>query len=119
MFDHLLPDNISLRILSEWIKIKPMTLPSNYDNDNNGLRTISNTPFTRSKNYLDRDLDSNLDSDLDSDPEDVPIYTRHSLFNTTKRIALLFIAQSLLHLNLSNIWIILLRVHSFVCVSVS
>ena len=53
------------------------------------------TPFTRSKNLLDRDLDCNQDCDLDRDPEDVPVYTEHSLINTTKRITLLFIVQSL------------------------
>ena len=61
------------------------------------------TPFTQSKNYLDRDLDSNLDCNLDRDPEVVPVYTGHSLFNTTKRITLLFIVQTLLHRNLDNI----------------
>ena len=49
--------------------------------------------FTLSKNYLDHDLDSNLDCNLDWDPDDVPVYTGHSLFNTTKRITLLFIVQ--------------------------
>ena len=63
------------------------------------------TPFIRSKNYLDRDLDCNLDCDLDRDPEDVPVYTGHSLLNTTKRITLLFIVQSLLHHDPPNIWI--------------
>ena len=48
-------------------------------------------PFTRSKNYLDRYLDRNLDSDVDRDNEDVPVYTGHSLFNTTKPITLLSI----------------------------
>ena len=62
-------------------------------------------PFTRSKNYLDRDLDCNLYCDLDHDPEDEPIYTGHSLFTTTKHITLFFIAQSLLHPILLNIWI--------------
>ena len=47
-------------------------------------------------------LDRNLDCNLDSDPEDVPVYTGHSLFNTTKRITLLFIAQSVLHHNPPN-----------------
>ena len=61
----------------------------------------SNTLFTRSKNYLDCDLDCNLDHD----PEDVPIYTGQSLFNTTKRITLFFIVQSLLHRNPLSIWI--------------
>ena len=57
----------------------------------------SNTPFTRSKHYLDRDLDRNL--------EDGPVYTGHALFNTTKRITLLFIVQLFLHHNPPNIWI--------------
>ena len=60
---------------------------------------VSNTPFTRRKNYLNRDLDSNLDCD----PEVVPVYTGHSLFNTTKRITLLLIVQTLLHRNQNNI----------------
>ena len=59
------------------------------------------TTFARSKNDLDRDLDSNLDRD----PEDIPVYTSHSLFNITKRITLLFIVCSLLHRSLPNIWI--------------
>ena len=63
------------------------------------------TLFTRSKNYLDRDLDSNLDCNLDRDQEGVLDYTGHSLFNTTKRITLLFIVQTLLHRNLDNIGI--------------
>ena len=37
--------------------------------------------------------------------EDVPVYTGHSLFNTTMRITLLFIVQSLFHRNPPNIWI--------------
>ena len=45
------------------------------------------------------DLDRNLDFDLYSDLEDVPVYTGHSLFNTTKRITLLFIVYSLLQRN--------------------
>ena len=61
--------------------------------------------FTRSKNYLDRDLDFNLDYDLDRDAEDVPVYTGHALFNTTKRITLLFNVQSLLRRNPLDIWI--------------
>ena len=65
----------------------------------------TNTPFTQSKNYLDRDLDSNLDCNLDRDPEVVPVYTGHLLFNTTKRITLLFIVQTLLDRNLNNIGI--------------
>ena len=71
----------------------------------NKLGLITHSPFTRSKTYLDRDLDSNLDCHLDRDPEVVPVYTGHSLFNTTKRITLLFIVQTLLHRNLDNIGI--------------
>ena len=66
---------------------------------------LTNTIFTRSKNYVDRDLDSNLDCNLDRNPQDVPVYMGNSLFNTTKRITLLFIVQSLLHRSLPNIWI--------------
>ena len=62
-------------------------------------------PFTRSKDYLDRDFESNLDYNLDCDPEVVRVYTGHSLFNTTKCITLLFIVQTLLHCNLDNIMI--------------
>ena len=62
-------------------------------------------PITWSKNGLDRDLGCSLVCDLDSDPDDVPVYTGHSLLNTTKCITLLFIVQSLLHRNLPNIWI--------------
>ena len=58
---------------------------------------VTYTTFTRSKNYVDRDLDGNLDCDLDRNPVDVPVYMVHSLFNTTKHIKLLFIVQSLLH----------------------
>ena len=58
-------------------------------------------PVYTGHNYLDRDLDSNLERD----PEDVPVYMGHSLFNTTKRITLLFIVQSLSHRNPPNIWI--------------
>ena len=43
----------------------------------------SNTPVTQGKNDLDRYLEHNLDSDLDCDPEDVPVYTGHSSFNTS------------------------------------
>ena len=60
--------------------------------------------YKRSKNDLDGNLDSNLDCDLDGNPEDVPVYTGHSL-NTTKRITLLFIVQSFLRSNPPNIWI--------------
>ena len=48
----------------------------------NQTQVMPNTPFTRSKNYLDRYLDCNLDRD----PEVVPVYTGHSLFNTTNII---------------------------------
>ena len=37
------------------------------------------TLFTRSKNYLDRDVDSKVDCNLDRDPEGVPVYSEHSL----------------------------------------
>ena len=37
-------------------------------------------------------------------------YTRQSLFNTTKRIKLLFIVQSLLNRNPSNIWIKIIQI---------
>ena len=72
----------------------------------------SYTPFTLSKNYPDHDLDSNLDCDLDCDPEDVPVYTGHPLFNTTKRITLLFVVQSLLHCNPSNISIEIIQIRT-------
>ena len=61
------------------------------------------TPFTRSK-YLDRDRDCNLDCDLDRE-KDVPFYTGHSLFITTKRITLLIIVPPVLHRTPPNIWI--------------
>ena len=48
---------------------------------------------------------SYLDCDLDCDPEDAPVATGNSLFNITKSVTLLFIVQSLLHCNPSNIWI--------------
>ena len=51
------------------------------------------------------DLDRNLDFDLYSDLEDVPVYTGHSLFNTTKRITLLFIVYSLLQRNPAKVHI--------------
>ena len=54
------------------------------------------TPFTRSKHYLDRFCN------LERDPEVVPVYTGHSLFNTTKRITLLLIVQTMLQRNLDN-----------------
>ena len=69
------------------------------------LRIVNVTPFIRSKNYLDHDLDHNLDCNLDCDPEDVPIYTGHSLINTTEPITLLIIVQSFFCLNPPNIWI--------------
>ena len=59
------------------------------------------TTFTRSKNHLNLNLDCNRDPY----PEDIPVYTGHSLFNTTKRIPLLSIVHSLLHRNQPNIWI--------------
>ena len=55
--------------------------------------------------FLDRYLDSNLDCYLDRDPEGVPVYTGHSLFNTTKRVTLLSIVRTLLHRNLDIIGI--------------
>ena len=51
------------------------------------------TLFTRGKIYLDGDLDCNLNCHQDRNPEDVAVYTGHLLFNTTKRITLLFIVQ--------------------------
>ena len=77
------------------------TVLSSHNNDIYIRSDVSNTPFTRSTNYLDRDLDSNLDRD----PEVVPVYTGYSVFKTTKRITLLFIVQTLLHRNLDNIGI--------------
>ena len=59
---------------------------------------MSYTTFTQSKN------------DIDRDPQNVPIYTGHSLFNTTKRITLMFIVQSLLHSNLPYIWIKIIEI---------
>ena len=50
-----------------------------------------NTPFTRRKNYRDRDLDRN--------PEDVPVYTGHSLFDTTKA------NHNIVHCSVIDIWI--------------
>ena len=50
------------------------------------------TPFTQSKNYLD--------CNLDCDPEDVPVYTGHPLFNTTKLIMLLFIVYCYIEIHL-------------------
>ena len=58
---------------------------------------LSYAPFIWSKNDLDRNLDC--------DPEDVPIHTGHSLFNTTKCITLFFMVRSFLHRNPSNIGI--------------
>ena len=60
-------------------------------------------PVNTEQNYLDHDLDRNLDYDLDCNPEDVPSDNGYSLFNTTKRITLLFIVQSWLHFNPPNI----------------
>ena len=70
-------ENGSLQVLLFKVKVKVVGL--------------NNTPFTRTKTYLD--------------PEVVPVYTGHSLFNKTKRITLLFIVQTLLHRNLDNIGI--------------
>ena len=56
-------------------------------------------PVYTEQNYLDRDQDCNLDCKLDCQPEDVPVYTGHSLFNTTKRVTLFFIVTPLLHRN--------------------
>ena len=71
------------------------------------IKTLSlgYTPFTRTKIIQIRDLDSYLDCYLDRDPEVVPVYTGHSLFNTTKRITLFFIVQPMLHRNPDNIGI--------------
>ena len=68
------------------------------------LFKCSNTPFTCSKNYMDCNLDCN--------PEVVPVNhnTGHTLFNTTKRITLLIIVQSLLHPNPANIWIKIIQI---------
>ena len=60
------------------------------------------TSFTRTKIIQIRDLYSYLDCYLDHDPEVVPIYTGHSLFNTTKCITLFFIVQTMLNRNLDN-----------------
>ena len=65
----------------------------------------SYTPFTWNKNCLYCDLDCNMDSDLDRNPEVVPVNLGHSLFNTTKRIILLFIVQSLLLRKPPYVWI--------------
>ena len=64
-------------------------------NSNDTMTKVINTPFTWCKNDPDRDLDSDLDCDVDRHPEDVYVYSGHSLFNTTKCITLLFIVQSL------------------------
>ena len=71
---------------------------------------FSFTQFTRNNNYLDRNQYCILDCNLDRNPEDVPIYTGHSLSSTTKGIKLLFIVQSLLHCNPSNIWIEIIQI---------
>ena len=70
------------------------------------IRSASNTPFTRSKNYLD----SNLDHKLDCNPDDISLYMGRSLFNTTKCITLLFIVHSLLQRNPPNIWIRVIQI---------
>ena len=59
-------------------------------------------PFTWSKN--------DLDCDLDNDPEDVPIYTGHSLLNTKMHMTLLLIVQSLLHCNPPTTWIKIIQI---------
>ena len=59
---------------------------------------------------MDRNLDCILDHTLYREPEDVPIYKGHSLLNTTKRITLSFIVQSLLHHNPPNIWIKIIKI---------
>ena len=66
------------------------------------IRDHINTPFTMSKN--------DLDPHLDRDPEELPVYTRHSLFNTTKRITLLFIVRSSLYCNPPSIWIKIIQI---------
>ena len=53
------------------------------------------TPFTQSKNYPDRTL----------------VYRGHLLFNTTKRITLLFIVQSLLHCTCNPLYIWIKIIH--------
>ena len=61
-----------------------------------------NTKSIRIKNYLDlNELQSGLQSG--SRPRAVHVSARHTLFNTTKRITLLFIVQSLLHRNSPNL----------------
>ena len=88
---------------NEWLRSSIITCNFNTIPFINYVKTIfvllrrTFTPFTRSKNHLD--------CNLDRDPEDVPVYTGHLLFNTTKRITLLFTVQSLLHRNPPNIWI--------------
>ena len=46
------------------------------------------------QNYLDHNPDHNLDCNLDHNPKYIPIYTGHSLNNTTKYITLLFNVES-------------------------
>ena len=61
-----------------------------------GFKVSIMTPFsTWSTNYMK--------GNLDCDAKDVPVFTGHSLFNTTKRITLLFIVQHSLHRNPPNI----------------
>ena len=69
--------------------------------------TIQSTKnqYTRSKN--------DLEDGLDGDAEDVPVNTGHSLLDTTNRITLLFIVQSLLHHNPPNIWIKIIQIECF------
>ena len=64
-------------------------------------------PVYTEQNYLDCDLDCKLDRYLDPNQEDAPVYTGHSLFNTTKCVPLLFIVQSLLY---HNIWITIIQI---------
>ena len=72
---------------------------------NNQTWSFSYTRFTWTKIIQIPDLDSYLDCYLDRDPEVVPVYTGHSSFNTTKRITLFFIVQTMLHRNPDNIGI--------------
>ena len=79
-----------------------------------GLKPTSYTLFAQSQN--------NLDCNLDRVSEDVHVYTGHSVFNTTKRITLLFIVQSLLYRNPPNIWIKIIKIQclhrtEFLCVT--
>ena len=62
-------------------------------------------PSLPQQNYLNHDLNLDMYRDLDCNLENVPVYTGHSLFNTTKHITLLFNVQSILYCNPPNIWI--------------